>query len=307
MKKISYLAGGLLAFALITPSLPVTHAAVDCQDAIGSTNYTCDFKEETGVPTSTCLNFTSPGAGGANKLDAKLGAAHAALLSCMCESKGSFSGPTFNASLELLCGGGGNSLEAKTTASGAKIINGTYLKGSNKLAYAFECQENAGCVVPPVCGNGVVESGEQCDDGNTTNGDGCSSACQIVAPPACSSQSFTFNMTSSNGGTFTIAEWPGGTETKSQNASCTVTVKRPSDDVSIVGNLGDKWQVTSFTGFSSCFGIGGEDSNGVATPNCSGLTASAGFVQDGRPSCTNGLCSFCTGQATNSFTVQCVP
>ena len=30
----------------------------------------------------------------------------------------------------------------------------------------------------PVCGNRVIESGEQCDDGNTASGDGCSSTCQ---------------------------------------------------------------------------------------------------------------------------------
>lgn len=30
----------------------------------------------------------------------------------------------------------------------------------------------------PVCGNGAVETGEQCDDGNTTSGDGCSSMCK---------------------------------------------------------------------------------------------------------------------------------
>ena len=30
-----------------------------------------------------------------------------------------------------------------------------------------------------VCGNGLVESGESCDDGNTANGDCCSSACQL--------------------------------------------------------------------------------------------------------------------------------
>ena len=30
-----------------------------------------------------------------------------------------------------------------------------------------------------VCGNGTVESGEQCDDHNTTNGDGCSSTCMV--------------------------------------------------------------------------------------------------------------------------------
>jgi cysteine-rich repeat protein len=38
----------------------------------------------------------------------------------------------------------------------------------------------------PVCGNNVVESGEQCDDNNTDNGDGCDENCQneIVAPTA---------------------------------------------------------------------------------------------------------------------------
>lgn len=35
------------------------------------------------------------------------------------------------------------------------------------------------------CGNGIVESGEQCDDSNAVSGDGCSSTCQTeaVAPP----------------------------------------------------------------------------------------------------------------------------
>jgi cysteine-rich repeat protein len=35
-----------------------------------------------------------------------------------------------------------------------------------------------GVVCPPsVCGNGMQEAGEQCDDGNQTSGDGCSSSC----------------------------------------------------------------------------------------------------------------------------------
>jgi len=36
-----------------------------------------------------------------------------------------------------------------------------------------------------VCGNGVIESGETCDDGNLINGDGCSSTCQIEVPVNC--------------------------------------------------------------------------------------------------------------------------
>ena len=35
----------------------------------------------------------------------------------------------------------------------------------------------------PVCGNGVVEAGEQCDDGNIMSGDGCSSVCQTESTP----------------------------------------------------------------------------------------------------------------------------
>jgi len=31
----------------------------------------------------------------------------------------------------------------------------------------------------PVCGDGVLDVGEQCDDGNTTSGDGCSATCTL--------------------------------------------------------------------------------------------------------------------------------
>jgi cysteine-rich repeat protein len=33
--------------------------------------------------------------------------------------------------------------------------------------------------IPYTCGNGIIEPGEQCDDGNTTSGDGCFSTCQL--------------------------------------------------------------------------------------------------------------------------------
>jgi cysteine-rich repeat protein len=38
---------------------------------------------------------------------------------------------------------------------------------------------SATCQIDSVCGNDIVEFGEQCDDGNNVDGDGCSSTCQF--------------------------------------------------------------------------------------------------------------------------------
>ena len=41
-----------------------------------------------------------------------------------------------------------------------------------------------GVLVPvPVCGNKIKESAEQCDDGNTVDGDGCTTACKLERTP----------------------------------------------------------------------------------------------------------------------------
>jgi len=44
--------------------------------------------------------------------------------------------------------------------------------------------QNALVCPVPECGNGMKETGEQCDDGNRSNGDGCSSRCTIETPPS---------------------------------------------------------------------------------------------------------------------------
>jgi cysteine-rich repeat protein len=51
----------------------------------------------------------------------------------------------------------------------------------------FGCPESLSCITEEdsdlglcqaaICGNGVIESGEECDDGNLENGDGCSAEC----------------------------------------------------------------------------------------------------------------------------------
>ncbi len=49
-------------------------------------------------------------------------------------------------------------------------------EGSNNGVPGSGCSSTCR-IVPPVCGNGYVESGEQCDDGNTNNTDRCTNSC----------------------------------------------------------------------------------------------------------------------------------
>ena len=53
--------------------------------------------------------------------------------------------------------------------------------GAFALLIGLFCALNAGLAEAgplSVCGNSVVEQGEECDDGNTNSGDGCSDQCQ---------------------------------------------------------------------------------------------------------------------------------
>lgn len=58
--------------------------------------------------------------------------------------------------------------------------------GSPEIVYSDNACINL-CEPPtedPVCGNSMLETGEQCDDGNTNNGDGCDENCVVEPPPA---------------------------------------------------------------------------------------------------------------------------
>jgi cysteine-rich repeat protein len=50
-------------------------------------------------------------------------------------------------------------------------------------AYVIGFDGDGNIVCSHVCGNGVLDAGERCDDGNTRAGDGCSAACQLEDAP----------------------------------------------------------------------------------------------------------------------------
>jgi cysteine-rich repeat protein len=61
---------------------------------------------------------------------------------------------------------------------------GTYCGGGGGSCVAV-CHDDGSCACPPpVCGNGILESGEACDDGPTMGGC-CSAQCQIAVSDAC--------------------------------------------------------------------------------------------------------------------------
>jgi len=49
------------------------------------------------------------------------------------------------------------------------------------ISYTLSITFNAGSI----CGNSIIEAGEQCDDEHIINGDGCSSSCQLEAVAIC--------------------------------------------------------------------------------------------------------------------------
>jgi len=70
--------------------------------------------------------------------------------------------PTF----ESIYGEDPSTLLTKLRSRGDCVVNGSYV------------QSVTTCPLP-ICGNGIKETGEQCDDGNLANGDGCTSSCTL--------------------------------------------------------------------------------------------------------------------------------
>lgn len=83
------------------------------------------------------------------------------------------------ASTVYSCQPGNNDTETRDRID-ACVNHGGTCQAVASVTCTATCQINS---LPPVslCGNGTIDAGEQCDDGNTTNGDGCSASCQTEA------------------------------------------------------------------------------------------------------------------------------
>ena len=61
-----------------------------------------------------------------------------------------------------------------------------FICSGGSWALVLYCQSKLDAASSSECGNGIVDSGEDCDDGNTNDGAGCSHLCQVEANWTCS-------------------------------------------------------------------------------------------------------------------------
>jgi CSLREA domain-containing protein len=155
---------------------------------------------------------------------------------------------------------------------------------------------SANCTVESGCGNGTVEGTEECDDGNNVDGDGCSANCTNEVPPDCGDGILQAGEACDDGNT---------TDGDGCSANCTVetgfdcdtrtspTVCTPTDGG---GDCGDG----SLDSGEEC-----DDGNNTAGDGCSAnCTVETGFACTDKPGDTSECASGC-GDGEPAFPEEC--
>jgi len=188
---------------------------VSCNDIYGNTGVSeqrtieilpgpqCEINHDCGNPTSTlvcnanvsvnttivptCLNSACTNITTINSTqcaygcNSQLGTCNPPIIRCYNDSQCGINGPFGNS----FCTGSNKTQLMINFVCNNKGLSSSYCSNSTSLnllqVCAYGCNLSSGNCnnQVSVCGNGIVEIGEQCDDGNLINLDGCSSTCTI--------------------------------------------------------------------------------------------------------------------------------
>ena len=141
---------------------------------------------------------------------------------------------------------------------------------------------------------GTDVAGQMCGAGGSVTGFDASG--NIICSAGCPSGQLTFHIVSTP--VATLHRWPGNTETKGSGPDCTVTVKRPSDTISLIGGTTgvDAWEIVSKTGWISA-------TMSVQQPICRSPLSAPSVVQN-RPTCSNASTVFASGPSEDTLIVN---
>lgn len=254
-------------------------------------NFTCSGAPSTCHTTIGCGNGTLDAGEACDDMDSDNGDGCSA--SCQIESGYTCSG-TPSACVHppsAVCGNG--ILETGEACDDGGTAAGNGCSATCTVENNYTCSgapSTCTVIVPPpptaVCGNGSVETGESCDDGDTENDDGCSSNCGIETGYTCNGAPSTCHLVNTavcgNGTVETGESCDDGNTTNSDGCSsncavetgftCTGSPTSYCTPVSTCGN-GKK------EGMEAC-----DDGNTVSSDGCSSqcLTES-GFTCSGSP------------------------
>src|SRR5262249_8537723 len=137
------------------------------------------------------------------------------------------------------------------------------------------------------CGDGTVQPGEACDDGNFAGGDGCSPCCQIEECFTCTGEPSTCTPTSS-GGSCDDGIYCNGTDTIACHGVCTIHSGDPCPGTSC-----HTWQESTHQCVDPIGTSCEADGNACTTARCDGAGSCVTFADCegplGDPSCTDGV------------------
>ena len=103
--------------------------------------------------------------------------------SSTCFVESGWSCPPAGGACSRVCGNG--VIDSGETCDDGNFYSGDGCSSTCQLEASYTCSVvGKPCLFtpppqPPQCGNGVIQTGEGCDDGNAQSGDGCSSTCQL--------------------------------------------------------------------------------------------------------------------------------
>jgi len=182
----------------------------------------------------------------------------------------------------------GNACNVTDACAGGKCVGtGAPSCNDNLKCTTDTCDPKSGCLhtpITPCCGNGVKETGEQCDDGNEVDGDSCKNNC--TAPPVADWRIGTWNGTP----VFGTKKCPSGDWYCQAKDACEqatgATCAWQSYNCSSYPNENGSFYPTSNPWGKSVSTGGSSDLNWTVTSGCS----TSGSCAHGNPNIYGNLC-----------------